>query len=377
MRTPAEEGPSAASLVINSQSAEEKRCSNNEKEMETEFLRLSLGFKCDIFTLDKRLRLEERSRDLAEENLKKELAGCKKLLEALTPLCEEDNQTQEIVKKLEKSLQFLSQHTARVANRSEMLGAIHQESRVSKAVEVMIQHVENLKRMYAKEHAELEELREAMLQSDRSSSTADREDSLKLASSIASKVSPARRVSMPAYPRGIGAGSPMDIFGGDKPDGKLQHRRSNSWKLVGSRQNENRPTMQRFVDNYTRPDPTEENTIKEDEPIAEITKDVKEEQVRRCSYVKKSLLPTKCDSTYGRIVSWTSDLKRSITNVNKPLVVSALAVALLVTLLSFLTGLSFHKPVDGAPVGTGVSWTSVQQLLWPFTGLRHNAPPPV
>ena len=45
---------------------------------------------------------------------------------------------------------------------------LSQESRVSRAVEVMIQHVENLKRMYAKEHAELEELKQALLQNDRS-----------------------------------------------------------------------------------------------------------------------------------------------------------------------------------------------------------------
>ncbi|XP_077324865.1 inositol 1,4,5-triphosphate receptor associated 2 isoform X2 [Lithobates pipiens] len=114
------------SIKMNSQCAEENHTSNNNKELETEFLRLSLGFKCDIFTLDKRLRLEERSRDLAEENLRKELSSCKKLLETLIPLCEDDNQTNEIVKKLEKSLQFLNQHTARVASRAEMLGAIHQ-----------------------------------------------------------------------------------------------------------------------------------------------------------------------------------------------------------------------------------------------------------
>ncbi|XP_072000911.1 inositol 1,4,5-triphosphate receptor associated 2 [Engystomops pustulosus] len=367
---------SASSPVMISPSAEENHCSNNEKEMEAEFLRLSLGFKCDIFTLDKRLRLEERSRDLAEDNLKKELGSCMKLLEALTPLCEEDNQTQEIVKKLEKSLQFLNQHTARVASRSEMLGAIHQESRVSKAVEVMIQHVENLKRMYAKEHAELEELRQAMHQSERSSCSTEREDSLKLAASIASKqVSPARRVSMPAYPRGTG--SPMDLFGGDKLDGKLQHRRSNSWKLVGSRQNDNRPTLQRFMDNYPRPEPTEETVIKEDEPIPEVTEEVKEERVRKYSYIQKSLPPSKAESTYSKVVSWTWPLQRWVSHIHKPLVVWALAVLLLVTLLGFLTGLSFHKPVDGAPVGTGVSWTSVQQLLWPYTGLHHNAPPPV
>uniref|UniRef100_A0A5F5PIX9 Inositol 1,4,5-triphosphate receptor associated 2 n=1 Tax=Equus caballus TaxID=9796 RepID=A0A5F5PIX9_HORSE len=150
--------------------------SPNEKEVEAEFLRLSLGFKCDWFTLEKRVRLEERSRDLAEENLKKEITNCLKLLESLTPLCEDDNQAQEIIKKLEKTITFLSQCTARVASRAEMLGAINQESRVSKAVEVMIQHVENLKRMYAKEHAELEELKQVLLQNERSFNPLEDED---------------------------------------------------------------------------------------------------------------------------------------------------------------------------------------------------------
>lgn len=43
-----------------------------------------------------------------------------------------------------------------------------QESRIGKAVEVMIQHVENLRRMYTKEHAELLELRETLMQNERS-----------------------------------------------------------------------------------------------------------------------------------------------------------------------------------------------------------------
>jgi len=57
-----------------------------------------------------------------------------------------------------------------------MLGAINQESRVSKAVEVMIQHVENLKRRYAKEHAELEELKQVLLQNERSFNPLEDED---------------------------------------------------------------------------------------------------------------------------------------------------------------------------------------------------------
>lgn len=43
-----------------------------------------------------------------------------------------------------------------------------QENRIGKAVEVMIQHVENLRRTYTKEHAELLELREALMLSERS-----------------------------------------------------------------------------------------------------------------------------------------------------------------------------------------------------------------
>lgn len=43
-----------------------------------------------------------------------------------------------------------------------------QENRIGKAVEVMIQHVENLRRMYTKEHAELIELRENLMQNERS-----------------------------------------------------------------------------------------------------------------------------------------------------------------------------------------------------------------
>lgn len=47
-------------------------------------------------------------------------------MQSLAPLCEDDNQAQEIIKKLEKSITFLSQCTTRVASRAEMLGAINQ-----------------------------------------------------------------------------------------------------------------------------------------------------------------------------------------------------------------------------------------------------------
>ncbi|XP_013931045.1 PREDICTED: lymphoid-restricted membrane protein-like [Thamnophis sirtalis] len=114
--------------------------SPNEKEVEAEFLRLSLGFKCDLFTLEKRVRLEERSRDLAEGCLRKEIAGALKLLDSLASLSE-DNQVQEIVKKLQKNLDLLDHHATRIASKAEMLGAVHQ-------VGCLIQNCKKIKRSF-------------------------------------------------------------------------------------------------------------------------------------------------------------------------------------------------------------------------------------
>ncbi|RMC02845.1 hypothetical protein DUI87_20036 [Hirundo rustica rustica] len=324
--------------------------SPNEKEVEAEFLRLSLGFKCDLFTLDKRVKLEERSRDLAEENLKKEITNAVNMLEALVPLCEEDNQAQEIIKKLQKSLQFLSQYAARVASRAEMLGAINQESRVSKAVEVMIQHVENLKRMYAKEHAELEELKQVLLQNERSfSCLGDRDESMnkKLPSPFNFKPSSAlRRVSIATVPRSAGnAGTGVPL---------------------------------RFLSTYSWAEYEEEHFETKNEQL-ESPAEVQEQPTRKESVSEKGKYSSKwtLESMYSLMSVWTSHFKASFCNANKTLWVSVSILVLLAALTSFLTGLSLQRPADAAPVGTGDSWTSVQQLLWPYTGLQHNGPPPV
>ena len=46
--------------------------------------------------------------------------------------------------------------------RPQVLGAAQQELRVSRAVEVMTQHVESLRHLYEREHAELEEARRVL-----------------------------------------------------------------------------------------------------------------------------------------------------------------------------------------------------------------------
>ncbi|KAM6383693.1 inositol 1,4,5-triphosphate receptor associated 2-like isoform 2-T2 [Alca torda] len=358
--------------------------SPNEKEVEAEFLRLSLGFKCDLFTLDKRVRLEERSRDLAEENLKKEITNALKMLEALVPLCEEDNQAQEIIKKLQKSLQFLGQYAARVASRAEMLGAINQESRVSKAVEVMIQHVENLKRMYTKEHAELEELKQVLLQNERSfSSLGDRDESTnkKLPNSFKPSSS-LRRVSIAALPRSVGnAGIGLPLAQLHEPDGDEQsekiNRRSSSWGRLGAKQNEKRPSLQRFISTYSWAEYGDEHPETKHE-LSESPAEV-QELSRKESVSEKGKCSSKwnLESVWNLMSSWVSHFKASFSNANKTLWVSVSILVLLAALTSFLTGLSLQRPAYAAPVGTGDSWNSLQQLFWPYIELRHNGPPPV
>uniref|UniRef100_A0A3Q2DLQ8 Lymphoid-restricted membrane protein n=1 Tax=Cyprinodon variegatus TaxID=28743 RepID=A0A3Q2DLQ8_CYPVA len=258
---------------------------------QAEFQRLALGFKCDMFTLEKRLRLEERSRDLAEENVRREVSSCQGLLQALTPLCEDDSQSMEIIQRLQKNLEILNQSMTRVSSRSEMLGAIHQENRIGKAVEVMIQHVENLRRTYTKEHSELLELREALMQSERS----------------------------------FGSQTEKDDFRGKKQPSKY---------TVGGL----------FL---------------------------------LCHYVMTMVFRNVASKSMTR-----PPLKRFVRDGCPPLGCLTLVFIQQTLmhkdgLLALLASLVMQPAVDAAPVGTGDSWMTIQQLLWPYTGLRHNGQPPV
>uniref|UniRef100_A0A3Q2ZXJ9 Lymphoid-restricted membrane protein n=1 Tax=Kryptolebias marmoratus TaxID=37003 RepID=A0A3Q2ZXJ9_KRYMA len=259
-----------------------------------EFQRLALGFKCDMFTLEKRLRLEERSRDLAEENVRREVSSCQGLLQALIPLCEDDSQSMEIIQRLQKNLEILIQSMTRVSSRSEMLGAIHQENRIGKAVEVMIQHVENLRRTYTKEHAELLELREALMQSERSFG------------SQTEKVPKSPVVWTCYYLVGL-----LLLL---CPSVITVVFRNMAGKSM------TRPPLKRFVSSAAWVD-TEEPSV-----------------------MMKG----------GRFCFGFHS-----------------------GLLALLASLVMQPAVDAAPVGTGDSWMTIQQLLWPYTELRHNGQPPV
>ncbi|XP_072909030.1 uncharacterized protein [Hemitrygon akajei] len=137
-----------------------------DKEVESAFIHLSLAFKSDMFTLKQRLQVEEHARDVAEENIHKELEECKETLQKLGAVCM-DGRRQKFLKELEKYLQVLEASITRVTSHAELLGALHQEARVSQGMQVMIRHVENLKCLHAKEHAELQEMRRTIQQNAR------------------------------------------------------------------------------------------------------------------------------------------------------------------------------------------------------------------
>ncbi|XP_077090485.1 inositol 1,4,5-triphosphate receptor associated 2 isoform X2 [Siphateles boraxobius] len=316
----------------------------SDKEIEAEFHRLSLGFKCDIFTLEKRLRLEERSRDLAEENVRKEVNSCKGLLQALIPRCEEDNQSMEIIHRLQKNLEILIQSMTRVSSRSEMLGAIHQETRVGKTVEVMIQHVENLRRMYTKEHAELLELRENLTPNERPFGSSERDDfrNKKQSASNMFKTT-TRRISIATIPRSVGGQTHFDMPK-DMAETEVERlSRRSPWIMTAKR-----PPLKRFVSSGTWADI--------DEPT-----------------LMNSPSPSPTDHAPPSLIEGRPAVSRGTRGI---WIWVALFVVLAV-LLALLASLMLQPAVDAAPVGTGDSWMTIQQLLWPYTGLRHNAQPPV
>ncbi|XP_072311108.1 inositol 1,4,5-triphosphate receptor associated 2 [Eucyclogobius newberryi] len=361
-----------------------------DKEVEGEFQRLALGFKCDMFTLEKRLRLEERSRDLAEENVRREVSSCQGLLQALIPLCDDDNQSTEIILRLQKNLEILIQSMTRVSSRSEMLGAIHQENRIGKAVEVMIQHVENLRRMYTKEHSELLELREALMQNERSFGSQTKKDDFQ------GKKIPGRRFSLPpSHP--INMRKPLDL---SEVDNRRLTLRS-PWSVTG--RNMARPPLKRFVSSapwVDSEDPCDlmkgsgymSEGLLDDEPKEEAEPEKRKSSLSELGNKLTSLLlPYKIPSPSSSPTSSDPGVTQALSRGLGTSRASATAVArgsrtvwlwlamfvLLAGLLALLASMVIQPAVDAAPVGTGDSWMTIQQLLWPYTGLRHNGQPPV
>ncbi|KAG0723516.1 Lymphoid-restricted membrane protein [Chionoecetes opilio] len=131
------------------------------QEIETKFTQLSLAFKTDRLTLRQRLDLQQRHRDTAEINLDTEMKHLRLAVLALHADCM-DSDVVDAVTQVRRHLDVLAASSNRLISTSEVWGAVQQEWRVSRALEVLFLHVENVKRMYERDHQELEELRKLM-----------------------------------------------------------------------------------------------------------------------------------------------------------------------------------------------------------------------
>ncbi|XP_038557829.1 inositol 1,4,5-triphosphate receptor associated 1 isoform X1 [Micropterus salmoides] len=129
-----------------------------EKEVENAFVQLSLAFRNDNYTLEMRLKQSERERNLTEEDTEKELEEFKAALKMTSPQWQNLEQ-REAYERLIETVAVLRRLATRLSSRAEIVGAVRQEKRMNKATEVMMQYVENLKRTYEKDHAELMEFK--------------------------------------------------------------------------------------------------------------------------------------------------------------------------------------------------------------------------
>lgn len=81
----------------------------------------------------------------------------------LCRLCHQAD-TREVLRSLERQVGVLHQSIQRVSSSSEQFGAVQQEGRVATAIEIVLLHVDNLKRSYEKEHNELEDARRILIE---------------------------------------------------------------------------------------------------------------------------------------------------------------------------------------------------------------------
>ncbi|XP_038677047.1 inositol 1,4,5-triphosphate receptor associated 2-like [Scyliorhinus canicula] len=253
-----------------------------EKDIESAFIHLSLAFKSDMFTLKQRLEVEERARDVAEENIRKELEGCKIIQQKLKAVCL-DGQRKEILKQLERNLQILETSISRVVNKSEILGAVHQEARMSRSVQVMVEHVENLKSMHAKEHAELQEMKKIIQQNSRNRQFGDMRDDADFQTKhqmmrAMHQSTARRRVSIAVIPKQLVTFHIPDSKITDSEDHRMDYNSSKISLYHGPlsnsrRQNSQKESTENIIER-TESDTSQqmlssENSEKEDEEICE------------------------------------------------------------------------------------------------------------
>nr|XP_043886313.1 uncharacterized protein mrvi1 [Solea senegalensis]XP_043886314.1 uncharacterized protein mrvi1 [Solea senegalensis]XP_043886315.1 uncharacterized protein mrvi1 [Solea senegalensis] len=222
-----------------------------EKEVENAFVQLSLAFRNDNYTLETRMKQAERERNLTEEDTEKELEEFKRAMKMTAPQWQNLEQ-REAYQRLLETVAVLHRLATRLSSRAEIVGAVRQEKRMNKATEVMMQYVENLKRTYEKDHAELMEFKKLANQNSNRcyGSSADTGDdgvarSSRSMSVTLGKALPRRRVSVAVVPKfnllnipgqtpAIAGPGPSPLLGLSTPSGPNLPPGSNAGPAAGT-----------------------------------------------------------------------------------------------------------------------------------------------
>ncbi|XP_013391650.1 lymphoid-restricted membrane protein-like [Lingula anatina] len=123
---------------------------------QAKFNQLALAFKTDKTTVEKRLELQGHIRSVAEDSILNEIGDMKNSIEMLGLLCT-DQESRDLYNAVQKHVEVVEYSTLRMSGHAELHGAVKQECRLSKAVDSMVQYVENLKRLHEKLSTELDE----------------------------------------------------------------------------------------------------------------------------------------------------------------------------------------------------------------------------
>uniref|UniRef100_A0A146MET5 Protein MRVI1 n=2 Tax=Lygus hesperus TaxID=30085 RepID=A0A146MET5_LYGHE len=143
-------------LWLQANSGDEREPQLTDGDVENKYTSLVLAFKTDKLTLTRRLELQNKLRDQAEINMTHEFDALKSVIQLLSTVCI-DAEKAEMFEKIRQQVETLYKATLRVSSTAEMYGAVQQENRLSKAVDIVLRHVDNLKQAYDKEKTEHEE----------------------------------------------------------------------------------------------------------------------------------------------------------------------------------------------------------------------------
>ncbi|KAK2092832.1 Inositol 1,4,5-triphosphate receptor associated 2 [Saguinus oedipus] len=197
----------------------------------------------------------------------------------------------------------------------------------------------------------------------------------KRSASLNSKPSSLRRVTIASLPRNIGtAGMVTGMENNDRFS-----RRSSSWCTLGSKQSEHCPSLPRLISTYSWADAEEEKCELKTKDDSEPPGEEIVERTRKPSLSEKKNHPSRRDvsSVYDTMASWATHLKSSIRKADKAIWLSIAFIVMFAALVSLLTDRFFQKSVDATPTQEEDSWMSLEHILWSFTRLQHNGPPPV